>query len=282
MASSKKFWIFSDGYCFFGFFSQILYNLVPLAFIYQLKNGVLRGERLSIVGILCLYGNAFIYFWLSLFHKKEDDEIDPLDFCNLAGTYLGFIYLIICIYYLYFKKNKKHGLILWFILIVFSGITFLWIMSTVDEDDDNKWVHVFDWIGVIFNVLENLPLGFNIVFLIKNKISDKFTLFGATIGLINVIIWLAWAINAKFNNGDELTHSIVANILGICLHFTQFFIFFKFRKECHEETEDNNRTDSLKQSDDILNKNERKITSPETNSNNEYKDKEPDYIKDLL
>ena len=55
-------------------------------------------------------------------------------------------------YYLYFKKNKKFGLILWFMVIVVSGSVFLWIMSTVDEDDDNKWVDVFDWIGVIFNV----------------------------------------------------------------------------------------------------------------------------------
>ena len=281
MASSKKFWIFSDGYCFFGFFSQILYNLVPIAFLYQLKNGVLKRERLSIVGILCLYGNAFIYFWLSLFHKKEDSDIDPLDFCNLAGGYLGLIYVIIYIYYLYFKKNKKFGLILWFMVIVVSGSVFLWIMSTVDEDDDNKWVDVFDWIGVIFNVLENLPLGFSMAFLIKNKISDKFTLFGATIGLINVIIWLAWAINAKFNNGNELTHSIVANILAICLHFTQFFIFFKFRKEDSEEDAEDN-SNSLKQSDEIKKNNENIMTNTQANSKTQEKDKEPDYIQDLL
>ena len=281
MASSRKFWIFSDAYCFFGFFSQILYNLVPIAFLYQLKNGVLKKERLSIVGILCLYGNAFIYFWLSLFHKKEDADIDPLDFCNLAGGYLGLIYLIIYIYYLYFKKNKKFGLILWFILIAVSGSVFLWIMYTVDEDDDNKWVDVFDWIGVIFNVLENLPLGFNMVFLIKNQISDKFTLFGATIGLINVTIWLSWAINAKFNNGNELTHSIVANILAIFLHFTQFFIFFKFRKEGSEEDGEDN-SNSLKQSNDILKNNDNTITSTGTNSNDQEKNKEPDYIQDLL
>ena len=155
-------------------------------------------------------------------------------------------------------------------------------MSTVDEDDDNKWVDVFDWIGVIFNVLENLPLGFNIVVLIKNQISDKFTLFGATIGLINVIIWLAWALNAKFGNGNDLTHSIVANILAICLHFTQFFIFFKFRKEDSEESEDNNKIYSLKQSEHVIDNDVNKITTPETNSKAQEKDKEPDYIKDLL
>ena len=38
------------------------------------------------------------------------------------------------------------------------------------------------------------------------------------------------SINAIFVNHYNLYHSFVANIIGICLNFTQFFIFFKYRE----------------------------------------------------
>ena len=61
------FWIFDDSYSCIGFFTQILYVLTPIAFLIQLKNGVLREERVSIFCLLSMYSNAFVYFWTSAY-----------------------------------------------------------------------------------------------------------------------------------------------------------------------------------------------------------------------
>ena len=279
MASSKKFWIFSDAYCFFGFFTQVLYNLVPTAFIFQLKNGVLKKERLSFVGILCLYGTAFIYFFQSFKRRKEGDDIDPLDFCNIIGAYLGFIYLLLYIYYLYYKTNKKFGIFIMIALFFVSLCVFLCINLTVNSED-NAWKVMFDWVGVFFNIFENLPLGFSIIYLIKNKISEKFTLFGAFFGLINECTWLAWALNAKLVNHNDLLHSIIANSIGICIHLTQFFIFCYFKKNKANKENINNKIDSINNDDKIINTENAKNSNESEVFREEYT--EPDYIKDFL
>ena len=169
------------------------------------------------------------------------------------------------------------------ILTVVSGGLFLLIRYTVDSDNDNVWVKIFNWLGVIVNMFENLPLGFNIIYLIKNKISEKYTLFSAFFGFINECVWLSWAINGKFVNGDDLVHSIVANIFGVGLQFTLFFIFFKYRKN-EEEGSDNNTNplntdkllkDSAAEKDIIKNTTDNDLDTREES-------KEPDYIQDLL
>lgn len=283
MASSKKFWIFSDAFCFFGFFTQIFYNLIPIIFLVQLNYGVLKKERLSYIGILCLYSTGFLYFWVSIYRRKEGDEIDPLDFCNLAGAYLGYVYLIIYFYNIYFRENKLLGLLRMLILTVVSGGLFLLIRYTVDSDNDNVWVKIFNWLGVIVNMFENLPLGFNIIYLIKNQISEKYTLFSAFFGFINECVWLSWAINGKFVNGDDLVHSIVANIFGIGLQISLFFIFFKFRKNEEEGSDSNTNplnTDKLLKNSVAENDIIKNTTDNDLDTREESK--EPDYIQDLL
>ena len=281
MASTKKFWIFSDGFCFFFFFTQILYNLIPIIFFFQLKYGVLKIERLSYVGILCLYGTAFIYFWTSLYHRKDGDDIDPLDFCNLAGAYLGYVYLVLYFYYIYYKNNKKKQAIIFILIIsVISAGCFLLIKNTITEDD-NHWKTIFDWIGVFFNTFENLPLGFNIIYLIKNKISEKFTLFGAFFGLINEMVWLSWAINAIFVNNDNLYHSFIANIFGICIQITQFILFFNFK--IYEENDNENQNKEIYSNlvETHGRENENNIFS-NSEAGNSGENKEPDYLQDLM
>lgn len=280
MGSSKDFWIFSDAFCFFGFFTQNLYNLVPIVFLIQLKLGLLKPERLNCFGILCLYGNAFIYFFLSIFHKKTDEDLDPLNFCNLAGAYLGFVYLVLYFYHMYFKTKKLYSILFTLILALVSGIIFIIIAKTINEDDDKLSLHIFNWIGVIFNVLENLPLGFNIIYLIKNHISEKFTLIGATIGIINEITWLSWAIYSIKVNESQLYHSITANVFGICIHITTFFLFFYNPKEEEEEENSVQLNSSATLGDDSNAENEN-INKSKNNKEEEEKN-EPEYMKDFL
>ena len=229
----SKFWVFSDPYCFVGFFTQIFYILTPIAFVIQLKGNVLKHERVSIIGLLSLYCNAFIYFWTSIY-KRTDSDVDPLDFANLGGFYLGLVYLLFYLYYVHLKKNFRMGMIYICILIVSSIGVWLIIFFTVEEN--NVPDKIFKWLGVIFNVTEYLPLGFDIVYIIKHKTSEKYTLFGAFFGFLNCVAWLAWAIYAVVVNHNKLEHSIAANCFGICLTVGQVVLFFVFRRGDSEET----------------------------------------------
>ena len=246
------FWIFYDEYCFVGFIAQILYVLTPIIFIIQLKNRVLHEERVSIFCLLSMYSNAFIYFWTSAYKVEKGADINPMDFCNLAGFYLGFVYLMIYLYFVYFKVNKLKAIILMGIIIVVSVAVWLIIKYTVEKDNISD--KIFNWIGVVFNVLEYFPIGFDIIYIIKNKISEKFTLFGAFFGLLNACTWLAWAIKS-YRDGANLMHSIVANCLGICLTLGQFVIFFVFRKDEVEDvinSEEKTTTDIVKEKEEEI------------------------------
>jgi hypothetical protein len=264
-----KFWVFSDAYCFVGFLTQILFILTPIAFAIQLKYGVLKIERVSIIGLLSLFCNAFIYFFTSIYKRKEGEEIDPLDFANLAGTYLGFIYLIVYIYFIHFKINKKLGLLYMGILTISSVAVWLIILFTIEKD--NVADKIFSWLGIIFNVTEYLPMGFDIVYLIKHKISEKYLLFGAFFGFLNCVAWLAWAINAVAVNHDNLEHSIVANCLGICLQICQFTLFFIFRKNTDDDI---NIDETEEKKNDIIDSTNNELDNAET--------KDPDYMKDYI
>ena len=230
---------FDDVYSFIGFITSILYNLIPLAFIYQLKSGVLKKERISIIALLSLYCNCFLYFFVSVFqYVRKDQSVNPMDFCNLIGAYLGFVYLILYIYYVYCKENRKKARISIITLIV-SSIAFFFLVSFTIGEENNFWSYLFKYLGVIFNILQNLPLGFNIIYLLKNKISEKYTLFGAFFGLLNTVTWFIWAFQAVFfdkNNHDKPYQTLVANLIAICLNITKFFLFFKYRKEEDEDT----------------------------------------------
>lgn len=227
------FWIFSDPFSFVGFITQILYILTPIAFVIQLKNNVLNHERVSIFGLLCMYCNAYIYFITSAYKVEEGAEINPLDFCNLAGFYMGFVYLIIYLYFVHFKKNKKLGIIYMAILVVVSIA--VWILIKYTVESGNTWDKIYNWMGVVFNVLEYFPIGFSMLYIIRHKVSEKYSLFGAFFGFLNCAAWFSWATYSVVVNDADLLHSIVANSLGICLVITQFVLFFVFRKESDED-----------------------------------------------
>ena len=136
---------------------------------------------------------------------------------------------------------------------------------------DNIWDKIFIWIGAFFNVAEYLPLGFNLIYLIKHKISEKYTLLGAFFGLLNCIAWLCWAINGIVVNKDNLYHSIVANSMGICLQITQFILFFLFRK--------NNSKDNFNIDEKIENISDDDINIDIRNFNEDSK--VPEYMDDF-
>jgi flagellar basal body-associated protein FliL len=234
---------FEDVLHFFAFLTKVIYNLIPIFFVYQLFHGVIKKERVSIIAILSLYSSGLIYFLTSVcsHSNKAIDEINPLDFCNLIGLYFGFIYIVIILYFLYFERNKKIFIISIISILIISLVVFLVIIIYVENE--NSVYKLFNWyFGTIFNILENLPLGFDIIYLIKNKISEKFTLFGASGGILNAVIWLIWAIK-KVSEGEKRGYSIVANAVAICLHIMQFTLFFMFRNNEERKTEEKSEED---------------------------------------
>lgn len=246
--ASNGFLGFEDILHFFCFITQVLYNLIPITFIYQLFYGVIKRERASVIGLTFLYLNGFIYFWTSIFHYNYNDDFsktNPLDFCNLIGFFLGLIYFIVYHYFFYFHKNWIKFTMPIISLIIVSITMLILIFIHIDENE-NTYYKIFNWyLGTICNILENLPLGFDLIYLIKNKISEKFTLFGASSGILNTTIWLIWAIR-KVMAGENKIYIIAANSVAISLHILQFFLFFKFRKEEEDISEDNyNETNDI-------------------------------------
>ena len=252
-----------NGLDYVAFAIGIIYTLVPMTFFCQYSAKLINPKKVAIFGLLFLYLNGLTYFLCTIqkdFRSSEDIELR--DFTNLSGAIFGFFY---CLYYsflIYFKNDKKRfyiclGLIIGTLLIIILLSFFIPI-------------DILEYIAVAFNILEYTPLGFNLIYLIKNKVSEKYTLFGAIPGIINTIIWLVWAIlkTTKTTKTEEKKyHSLVANIFGFLLCGLQFIMFFCFKKE-EEDISDN-----------LLEDGEMKVDEKEEGKIEEENDKKEDKEK---
>jgi hypothetical protein len=260
--------VFNDVFGIFGFCSQLIYDIIPWIFWCQLKSGVLKDKKLSIISIFCLYINAFIYFIFCVVNPKN--EIEVMDFCNLQGTYLGIVYIILYYKHMYYQDNKLKFYIIVCLLIISSVI--VGVIEYLLRNEE-IFVGIINWIGVIFNIGEYLPIGFDYFYLVKNKISEKYTLLGAYVGIINTILWLIWSIIKTFTttkdeqNNVKKYHSFVANIFGLFLCLSQLGLYYKYKK------------DDIKKNDDYnIKKSEEKIIENDSSTENNYETfKEDEY-----
>ena len=214
-----------------GFFTQIIYNLSPILYNMNLEYGTFKIKNSSIISVFCLYTNAFIYFFLNLFSDEYSENTLVLrDYCNLIGTFLGFVYLLIYYYERYKDEDITKIILNYMLVLAITGaiVTFEYIL--IIKRNNSVASYFFKWVGVIPNVLEYFPIGVNIFYLIKNKISENLSLVGATLGLINSIIWFIWAIQFTLRNvNNPQYHSMLANLLAIFLNILQFFIFCRYK-----------------------------------------------------
>jgi hypothetical protein len=274
MYESDDFLGFEDFLHFCAFTTKVIYNLIPIIFFVQLFNKVIIANRISVIAILSLYFNGLIYFWTSVLSKSNKDiqDVNPLDFCNMIGFYLGAIYLVLYHYFLYFENNIKRFIISIVILLVIS-IVVVSIIYTKVKDQENTWYKIFNWfLGTFFNIFENFPLGFDLFYLIKNKISEKYTLFGATAGAINTTVWIIWAVK-KVIHKENRTYSIVANSIGLCLHILQYILVFVFKKNDEANSNDNNIS---------INRNEDLITKRDDEEEEGKNTKDSELIEDFM
>jgi hypothetical protein len=212
------------GLDYVAFAIGILYTIAPMAFFCQYSAGLIKPKKVAMFGLLFLYLNGLTYFLCTIQSDlKKQKDIELRDFTNLSGAILGLFY---CLYYsflVYFKNNKKRFLIC--LGLIIGTLLILVLISFFVP------VNILEYIAVVFNILEYTPLGFNLIYLIRNKVSEKYTLFSAIPGIINTIIWLVWAILKTIKENEKKYHSLVANILGFLLCALQFIMFFFFKKE---------------------------------------------------
>ena len=213
---------------FFGFLSQILYDLSPILYIIFLKSDKLDKESVSCIAILGLYFTALTYFFLNVFNGNDNDEdIVSRDYCNLIGLYVGIIYLGFYFHKIYFDTNKKFFIIISLSILLSSGVIILIEYLAKESNYNDKFLKALDWIGVIFNVMEYFPMGFNIIYFLKNRCSEKIMAITAFFALINTLIWISWGIYSTIKESPKY-HSILANFIGISLSILQFIIIFKY------------------------------------------------------
>jgi len=214
-----------------GFFTQIIYNLSPILYNMNLEYGTFKIKNSSIISVFCLYINAFIYFFLNLFSDEYSENTLVLrDYCNLIGAFLGFVYLLIYYYERYKDEDIKKILLNYMLVLAITGAIVAFEYILIIKRNNSIASDLFKWIGVIPNVLEYFPIGVNIFYLIKNKISENLSLVGATLGLINSLVWFIWAIQFTVRNvNNPQYHSMLANFLAIFLNILQFFIFCRYK-----------------------------------------------------
>ena len=233
-----------------AFIMTILYTVVPFAFFYQYTKGVIKRNSISILGILCLYLNGLTYFMTTLRKGiKDEDAMRLRDFSNLSGAILGFGYCLYYDYILYYYKDYIKKFYIYLFLILITLPIMILIVIFVDPE-------IVEYIGVLFNIFEYLPLGFNLLYLIQHKIGNRYILFSAIPGIINTIIWIIWAsikIDKETGYEKKKIHSLISNILGFLLCLTQFIIISVFKSDDHpndsiiESTNDINMKENVEE-----------------------------------
>jgi len=220
-----------------GFLTQIIYNLTPILYNMNLEYDTFKIQNASIISVFCLYTNAFIYFFLNLFSdENNENSLVIRDYCNLIGTFLGFVYLLIYYYERYKDEDIKKIALNYLLILVISGIIIAFEYIFIIKKNNVIASYLFKWIGVIPNVLEYFPIGVNIFYLIKNKISENLSLVGAILGLINSLVWFIWAIQFTLKNeNDPQYHSMLANLLAIFLNIFQFYLFCRYKSNNNNE-----------------------------------------------
>lgn len=217
---------------FLGFVSNIFYVLTPILFNMLVDQNSFEIESISIMSVFSMYVNAFIYFFLGLFGESNGNSFVLRDYCNLIGTFLGLVYLSIYFYERYKDEDIKKIILYYLLIVIISVIIIIFEYIFIIKMNSQVFNFLFKWIGVFPNVLEYFPIGFNIIYLFKNKKSKTFLIVGGTFGLINTIVWFIWAIYHTITHKDDPQyHSIFANTLSISMNVLQYVIFFKYRRK---------------------------------------------------
>ncbi len=228
-------YLFLDLICF-GI-SLLYYFFPPFQFIIQLNQKILNKEYISCFSLFALFLNGTLFFIYSV-KTGANDNFDYIEFCNLIGALLSFIF-ITCYYYNIYEGEKIKIFLSIFTFTL--GSILLILICFIQKNDIVK--DIIFYFANIANIIMYISIGFNVIKLISNKSPQKIVFCSSIIGLINCIIWEIYGLfyyfkkkNDKDRNKEKLKiHVIITNILGIIICSSQIFFYNKFSKINNEE-----------------------------------------------
>jgi uncharacterized protein with PQ loop repeat len=217
--------------------SLIYYFFPPFQFIIQLNQKILNKEYISCFSLFALFLNGTLFFIYSV-KKGLNKNFDYIEFCNLIGALLSFIF-ITCYYYNIYE-GEKLKIFLSIFTFTLGSILLILICYIQKKKIVNEIIFYF---ANIANVIMYISMGFNVIKLISNKSPQTIVLNSSIIGLINCIIWEIYGLfyyfkkkNEEDQKGGNLKiHVIITNILGIIICSSQIFFYNKFSKINNEE-----------------------------------------------
>ena len=226
----------------FGFITSVIYYLSPIQFLYNLNQKLLDEYYVSYFSLGCLYFNGLFFFFYSV-AMKEEKKIVPMEFCNLIGALVCFIYTF------YYIKAIYEGIkrIIYFLLFILGSfiaiILELFIINLCINYNYTLLKSIFFYFLSIFNIMMYFPIGFNLYKIYKNQFPEKIVFNSSLFGFLNCFSWLIFGIvNTFFEKGDSI-HIIISNCLGLIICIYQMYLYSHFSKNLpEEETNDQKET----------------------------------------
>ena len=259
---------FQDIESFLGLITSILFSISPIFTIASLIKKCRSYNEVSFFLYFCMFLNCLIFFVSSLCRFLNHDNtssilnVHPMDYSNLIGSCVCYIWCIIVLYHRYNEKRFFMGLCI--TLFTVLTIVIIVVESIMIRKYETTTLKVFDIIGSIINVLMYISPGLNVVYLFKQKKPELIRIETAFFGSINSLVWLIWAIRSN------IKHSIIANGIGFPLCIAQIVYFVVFYRKI-ERNIDHNVSPILYDDDNVddaaaikVNKNDNKKVEDET------------------
>ena len=222
---------FEDVESFLGLITSIMFSVSPIFTIVSLIKKCRSCHEVSFCLYFFMFLNCLIFFVSSLCKLLNQDnnhgilDVHPMDYSNLIGSCLCYIWCIIVLYHRY--NDNRLFMALYITLFTALAVVIIKVEVVVMAWDETT--RLFDIIGSIINVLMYNSAGLNVVQLFKQKKPELIRIETAFFGSMNSLIWLIWAVRSS------LVHSIVANGIGfpLCLAQIVYFAVFYRKMERH-------------------------------------------------
>ena len=202
-----------DIWSLIGFITSFLYYLSPFQFLYNLMIGNLNKKYIAIYGLLVL--------------RDSMNQIRSMEFCNLIGVCFCFIYMILYLKYNYSNFHKVISMIIFFIGTIVIIIVEYYLLTICKKNNYIILQYAILYFDSLVNVLMYLPIGFNLLQIIRNKIPESIIFNTSILGLLNCISWFLFGIMSETLDW----HILISNLLGGILCFFNIILYFHYQKD---------------------------------------------------
>ena len=216
-----------DIWSLIGFITSFLYYLSPFQFLYNLIIKNLNKKYIAIYGLLALYLNGLLFFIYSVVLRDSMNQIRSMEFCNLIGVCFCFIYMILYLKYNYSNFHKVISMIIFFIGTIVIIIVEYYLLTICKKNNYIILQYAILYFDSLVNVLMYLPIGFNLLQIIRNKIPESIIFNTSILGLLNCISWFLFGIMSETLDW----HILISNLLGGILCIFNIILYFHYQKD---------------------------------------------------